>query len=640
MSARFVRRNARRILGVAVVAVLFAALRAPGATHAERAAVAARFRLARRPLPEVPGPEVRAVRVTHPSLRRIPSFMSTMGTSVALHDLDGDGLPNDLCRVDARTDQVIVEPVPGTGARYAPFALRQEPRVPDPRATPAMGCMPADLNEDGHADLVVYYAGRTPLAWLWAGGAYVPRELVPGGGGWVTGAAVFADFDGDGHGDLLFANYFADGSRIYDPRAGGTVEMPGSFSRADNGGGERVLRWTGARAGSDPDVAFAEEPGAIPADVRGGWGLAAAAADLDGDLLPELYVAHDFGPDRLFHNLSTPGRIRFATLTGRLGFAMPRSRVLGRDSFKGMGVDMADLNGDGIPDIVVSNITEEFAGQESQLAFLSTGRSAEMRSGVAPYEDRGEELGLARSGWSWDVRLADLDNDGVLEEVQATGFFRGTVNRWPEIQELGMANDALIPTLRASWPALRPGDDVSGHDQNALFARIGGRYVNVAREVGFGEPYASRGIALGDVDGDGDLDLAVANLWGPSTFYANECARCGAFLGLRLLLPPAQSPGPTRVVAGLARTGLVGRPAVGAQATVRPGRGPALSAQVDGGSGHSGKRSPELHFGLGEYAGPVQVSLRWRDAGGRPRAETLRLTPGWHTILLASGGSR
>src|SRR5204863_1932662 len=89
--------------------------------------------------------------------------MSGLGAAAALADLDGDGLPNDVCWVEARLDAVVVEPAPSTGARYPLFELVADP----PKAfTAPMGCLPVDLNEDGAQDLVVYYWGRPPVAFL------------------------------------------------------------------------------------------------------------------------------------------------------------------------------------------------------------------------------------------------------------------------------------------------------------------------------------------------------------------------------------------------------------------------------------------------------------------------------------------
>ncbi len=147
----------------------------------------------------------------------------------------------------------------------------------------------------------------------------------------------------------------------------------------------------------------------------------------------------------------------------------------------------------------------------------------------------------------------------------------------------------------------------------------------------------SRGIAVADVDGDGALDFAVANQWAPSSFYRNQGRADGTFLGLHLLLPVGRGGDePTRSRPGHPGGDLTGRPALGASALVRLPDGRALRAQVDGGNGHSGKRSFDLHFGLGQVGSksPLDVELSWRDPAGQVRRETLHLTPGWHTVLL------
>lgn len=652
-SASQLSRHVKPLAAALIVASLFLALKfSLGVDEGEVRAAATRFKFSRSAVPEVAGPPVRLQRRLHPSVKRITSFLSTVGASVALNDLDGDGLSNDACYIDTRTDQIIVAPVKGTGDRYAPFALEQRPFFDRDRMAP-FGVLPADVNEDGRVDIVAYYAGRTPLVFFrraaesggglaLGAGSYTVRELFPVGEVWVTTAATTADLDGDGHLDLVFTNYFKDGSDLYNPEGSGVVQLPASFSHADNGGGERIFRWAGAARGENPSVTYEEVFDALPEGVGGGWGLAVGACDLDGDLLPEVYVAHDFGPDRLFWNKSTPGHVRFALLEGEQRFDTPKSYVLGRDSFKGMGVDFGDLNGDQIPDIYVSNITASGGLQESQMAFVSTGESGRMKDGVAPYVNRGEALGLSQSGWAWDAKLDDFDNDGVLEALQATGFIRGGSNRWPELQELGTANDQLIPDVEASWPLIEKGNDISGHDRNPFFVRAGNHYVDVAREIGFGEDYVSRGIAVGDVDYDGSLDMVVSNMWGPATFYHNECPRPGAFLGLRLLLPLAAGEfGGAVVVRGRPTSEVNGRAAVGASVAVTLPDGRVLTRQVDGGNGHSGRRGPDLHFGLGETRGPVDVRVDWRDAGGRVRRQYFKLGSGWHTLILgrpAPGG--
>jgi hypothetical protein len=641
---RYARRHGRRVAALAVVAALYGMARLPTLPTGERAAMAARFRFTSVPLPEPSAGPFRTARQVHPSLANLRAWISSVGAAVALADLDGDGLPNDVCHVDPRTDRTIVSPAPGTPRRYAPFALDPAP-LPYSAATMApMGCLPGDVDEDGGMDLVVYYWGRTPVAFLRrsetpAANGYQRREVAGGGARWYTNAAAFADVDGDGHPDLVVGNYFPDGARVLDAGAGGRESMQQSMSRAFNGGRNRVLLWAGPGR-------FREAPGAFADRVARGWTLALGAADLDGDGLPELYLANDFGPDRLLHNRSRPGLPRFAVLEGVKTWTTPGSKVLGRDSFKGMGVDFADLNGDGLLDLYVSNIAGEFSLEESHFAWVSTGQTRRMRDGVAPYVDRSEALGLSRSSWAWESRLDDFDNDGTPEALQAIGFARGTTNRWPELHELAMGNDQLTSSP-ASWHRFLPGDaDLSGHEPNRFFVRAGdGRYYDLAREVGLGAAQVTRGIATADVDGDGRLDFALANQWGPSRFYRNDAPRPGAFLGLHLLLPVGTATGATVVRPGHPGRDVRARPAIGAAATLRLPDGSVRVAQVDGGNGHSGKRSADLHFGLGLLAAgtALRVELRWRGADGRLYAETLQLTPGWHTVLLgrnpAPGGA-
>lgn len=631
-----------RIVAATIIVTFYAFARLPGISARERTALAARFLFTARVLPELSGNPPRSVRTVHPSLQHISAWISSVGASVALHDLDGDGLPNDVCFVETRTDQVIVAPAPGTPSRYKPFVLTAAPLPFDPATMAPMGCLPGDFNEDGRADILVYYWGRTPLLFLRRGGilspsGYVACELMPRLERWYTNTATSADLDGDGHPDLILGNYFPDGARILDARAHQGEQMQDSMSRAFNGGSKRFLLWAGATAGAHPTARFRSVNPGLPAPVMYGWTLALGACDLDGDLLPELYIANDFGPDRLLHNRSTPGHVAFSLLEGKKTLTTPNSKVLGRDSFKGMGVDFADLNGDGLPDIYVSNIAAPYALEESHFLFASTGDVRRMKEGVAPYVDQSEPLGLSRSGWGWDCKLADFDNDRVLEAVQATGFVKGNVNRWPELHELAMGNDQVLRHPDC-WLRVQPGDDLSGHQRTAFFVRASdGRYQDIGREIGLREPHVTRGIAVADVDGDGRLDFASANQWESSYLYHNESPRTGAFLGLYLRLPVhAEDLGATHVRIGTPGGEGSDRPAIGAVAAVYLPNGKRLAASVDGGNGHSGRRSPDLHFGLGSLPADthLRVDVRWRDPNGHLRQDTLSLVPGWHTVVL------
>jgi hypothetical protein len=570
---------------------------------------------------------MRTIRTVQPALAPLAAWISSVGAAVALNDLDGDSLPNDVAYVDVRSDEVVVAPVPRTGHRFRPFDLLRALGCSAKATTAPMGVVPHDSDEDGVADLLVYFWGRSPLIYSRAHGSsmnassYRCRELLQPAEEWYTNAATFADVDGDGHADLVVGNYFPDGARILDPFAKTATAMQDSMSRAFNGGRNRLLLWSA-------DGRFRDASYIFPPHVAHAWTLAIGAQDLDGDLMPELYFANDFGPDRLLHNRSVRGRPSFALIESTRGFIEPRSKVVGRDSFKGMGVDFADVNDDGRPDIFVSNITDPFALEESNFLFVSRG--------ALRYRDDSEPLGVSRGGWGWDARFGDFDNDGDAELLQATGFVRGSINRWPELHELAMSNDTLLHRTE-SWPRFGPGTDLSGSDPTRFFVRDGARYHDVGAHIGLSEPLVARGIATADVDADGRLDFAIASQWRGSTFFRNVAPRRGNALVLDVKTPVSaavattltQGPPPRHVRASAV---------IGASVVVRyrDSRGEhRWSGQVDGGNGHSGKRSHQLHIGLGN-ATRADVEVRWRDRTGRARRHAFPVTAGVYSLLLAN----
>jgi enediyne biosynthesis protein E4 len=625
------RRQAARAVALALLATVFYLGQLPSVSAEGLARLASRYEFAPLAIAMPAGLPMQTIRPVNQAYDRVQAWVSSVGASVAMNDLDGDGLANDLCLTDPRFDEVVVTPVPAAGEpRYGPFVLDAGPLPVDDTMAP-MGCVPGDYNADGVMDVLVYYWGRTPIIFLtrpdseeFSPATFTPVEMLPevSSGGrylgplWNTNAVAVSDFDGDGYEDVFVGNFWPH-SPVLDDTVSGGVEMPDSLSYALNGGESYIYRWVG---GAADGVRYELAEDALPGDVPLGWDLAAAATDFDGDFLPELYIAHDFGLDRLLHNRSTPGNIQFANVKGDREPLVPKSKVLGRDSFKGMGVDFGDLNGDGRYDIFVSNITASFGIQESNLAFVdTTGSEAELREAfqaeLAPYEDRSAPLGLAWSGWGWDTKVADFDNDGEMEVVQTTGFIKGKVNRWPQLQEMASTNDDLISNPDW-WPHIREGDDVGGNQTLAFFGRDeDGRYVDLGPALGLAVPVPTRGIATGDADGDGRLDFAVARQWDEPIFYHNESPQAGAFLGLRL-------------------THEDGSPVVDAQVSVTTPAGQTLLGRVDGGSGHAGKRSHEVLIGLGDASGPQPVQITWRDRGGQVREEVVQLAPGWHSIHL------
>lgn len=615
-------KYATSLTALAFCAGLFAVIQPQKISSAEQVALADSFRFTQYQLPEPTKHPLKRIREVHPSLKRIGAWISATGASVAMQDLDSDGKNNDLIQIDPRTDEVAVMPVPSTGDRFDRFVLNHKGINFDPSKMAPMGAITADLNEDHRPDIVVYYWGRTPVAFLrnentgLSASSFTSQELVPGNEIWNTSCGAIADFDGDGHNDLFFCNYYQDGAKVLDAQAPGTIQLQESIARALNGGKKHLLRFVAATPES---VQFAEHRSLFSDQVDRGWTIAVGVCDLDGDLLPEIYLANDTGPDRLLHNDSQKNAFKFSLVEGRGGLTTPTSFVLGNDSFKGMGIDFGDLNKDGVPDIYVSNIAAPFGLEESHFVWLSNDNVSLLKEGIAPYTQASESLGLSRSGWSWDCRLADFNNDGQLEAVQATGFLKGQINRWPELQAIGTSNSTILSNP-ANWPGFGLKDDVSGHEQGCFFAKApNGKFYDIAKPLGLGNMQVSRGIALGDVDADGDVDMVVANQWGPSYFYKNECNNAQQGLSLRL----SDNRGT----------------AIGARVTVTQPDGTKQLALVDGGSGHSGKRAQEVHFGLGRLpdATKVKVSVEWRGADAKVRHRDFALAPGWHDLNLDAG---
>ena len=334
----------------------------------------------------------------------------------------------------------------------------------------------------------------------------------------------------------------------------------------------------------------------------------------------------------MLYNESTPGHLKFAeTKTPRTG-DVPKSKRVGADSFKGMGIDFTDFDHNGLYDMFVSDITTSYGIEESNLQFMNVAKDqadlrAQLRDGKAPWKDRSTDSLTAWGGWNWDVKLNDFNNSGDVAIVQTSGFVKGEVNRWPQLQELATAND-LVLSDPSWWPHVVKGDDIAGSQKLNFFVKgADGKYANVSEELGLAVPVPTRGIAIGDTDGDGNLDFAVARQWDQPVFYHNEAPSTGAFLGLRLF-------DETTPVAGAAPA--PGLPAVGTQVTVTTPDGRKFISRVDGGSGHSGKRSNEVHIGLGNVSGPVAVHLQWRDLSGAQHQQDLQLTTGWHTLQLGS----
>jgi enediyne biosynthesis protein E4 len=643
------RRQLTGVIALVVLVSFFFAVKLPTTSASARQDMASPYKFSGHSLALPASDKQQSIRQVNKAYQHIDAWISSVGASVALNDLDGDTLPNDLCVTDPRSDQVIVTPAADRNAgRYAPFALTPD-GLPVNDAMAPMGCVPGDVNEDGRMDLLVYLWGRVPVIYLQkadhgplSAAAFTPAEAVPGdftgpdgrydGPQWNSNAASVADVDGDGHDDIFIGNYFPD-EPILDATRDGDVTMNHSLSHAHNGGGKHILLGRGGTAGDRPTVRFQQAPtDALPKEARTGWTLAASLTDLNSDQKPELYIANDFGQDRFLYNESTPGHVRFRSIRAGRSPDVPKSKTVGDDSFKGMGIDFADTDNDGLYDAFVSNLTVSWGIVESNFHLINQARdtadlTAQMSAGKAPFTDVSGSDGTAWSGWSWDNKVADFANTGTKQIVVSNGFVKGQVNRWPQLQELAMANDSVV-SAPYNWPNAVAGDDLAGSETLHFFVRgRDGRYADLAPQLGLAVPIPTRGIATADTDGDGKLDMAVARQFGEPIYYHNDAPDPGGSIDLSLTHEQTAATGSAPTA---------GSPATGAEVTVTTADGTKYIDRVDGGGGHGGKRSSEVHIGLGDARGDVQVHLRWRDRAGLVHQQDLQLSQGRHALVLGA----
>src|SRR5690606_5505989 len=158
-------------------------------------------------------------------------------------------------------------------------------------------------------------------------------------------------------------------------------------------------------------------------------------------------------------------------------------------------------------------------------------------------------------------------------------------------------------------------------------------YKNQSTIFGNSELKVGRGISIADVNGDGRLDFTLANQWDQSSFYLNKSKNVGNFIGLDIAYTTEQNQDSIEITKGKDSTNK--RYAVGASVEVYLPNNEILLAEVDGGSGHSGKRSHEIHFGIGETKiTKFPALIKWRDLNGEIQERNIEVTPGWQTIWL------
>ena len=412
-----------------------------------------------------------------------------------------------------------------------------------------MGCAVADLDNDGDLDVYVTNWGPDSLYLNRGNGTFRNATQAFGAatGGWSTSAA-FLDFDRDGFLDLFVTRYVAfDPDRRCAQQGGrrdycGPTVFPGVADvLLRNVGGQRFENVSAAAGITDVEDA----------------GLGVVAADLDDDGWIDLYVANDADPNNLWLNQRDGTFVDDAVL---LGAAFNRFGT----GEAGMGVTAGDADEDGDLDLFVTHLITETNTYYRNLALPGfEDATSSVRLGT-------DSLDLTGFG----TAFFDADLDGDLDLAVANG----AVKRRPE--RLGGAT---------GW---RWSDYV---EPNLLFVNLGGDFERVASESPtFGRHLeVSRALLPADLDRDGDLDLVVTNIEGPTRLYRNE-SELLHWLEVELVDPE------------------LGREAIGARVSIETPSGTRVRHAIPPG-GYLSAASGRIHLGLGHETEVIGFLVRWPD---------------------------
>jgi hypothetical protein len=485
-------------------------------------------------------------------------IVESMSGGVALFDYDNDGLP-DIYFVDSLTVETANQPEAARGALYHNLGHGKFEDVTDRagvgHAGWAMGACVGDVDGDGWDDLYVTGLGGNHLYRNNHNGTFtdITERAGVGGGGWSTGCG-FADYDRDGRLDLFVSRYVkVDLAHLPQFGKDKTCEYRGIAVQCGPRGleGESDFLFHNDGDGRFSDVS--QKAGV--SDPKGYFGLGIAWLDVNGDGWPDLYVANDSNANFLYVN-QKDGTFK------DVGF--PMGVAVSEDGAEqgSMGVAVGDYDHSGRFSLFVTNFSEEY----NDLYHNDGDHFSDMS-----FRSRTAAVSLPYVGWG--DAFFDYDNDTWLDLIAVNGHV------YPQLDRVKMGASA-------------------GYRQRKLLYhnRGDGTFDEVAAKYGtaFTEARVSRGLAVGDLDNDGGLDLVINDLDGTPQILHNELAGRGHWLLVKL---HGKAPNTD---------------AIGAIVTVRTGT-VIQKGLVQSGTSYLSQDDMRRHFGLGAATTVDAIDVAWPD---------------------------
>ena len=505
-------------------------------------------------------------------------LIETMGGGVALFDYDNDGRLDVFFTNGAKLEDPMPEgAVPDkSDPRYWNRLFHQEPDgtftdvteraglTGMPQNQYGMGVAVGDYDNDGLEDLYVTNWGRNTLYRNNGDGTFsdVTAKAGVAGSGWSASAGFF-DMDNDGDLDIFVTRYV-----VWSFQTNGHCgeRKPGhrAYCHPDNYDGIANLLYRNDGDGTFTDVSV--EAGV--ADPKG-KGLGVSFADYNDDGFTDVYVANDSVQCFMYENAGDGTFTEIGLVLG-VGFTEDGK------TFAGMGVDFADYDNDGRPDVVVTDLSNEryrLFRQGGDGSFQDVTHSSGVGSAT-----------LLFSGWS--TRLFDYDSDGWKDLFVAQGHVMDTI-------------ELTAPNLRYRQPPL-------------LLRNERGTFVRVAAGEALEKEWAGRGAAFGDLDDDGDIDVVVSNVGQRALVLRNDGGNRRSWLGIRTEGRRSNRDG------------------IGARVKVVSGSGETQHYTVNTAVGYLSASDKELRIGLGDAAAARRVEIRWPSGA----VQTLNDVPAGQTLLV------